>query len=148
MKPVAKRVVQIHAPAVQVATTTVGSGSTNYIDTKGFDYAFIDVNMTTTNAATNNPSELNLMEADVTTSSSFATISGFVGDTDFTIATMSTSLASTFRFAVNLKGRKRYLKATCIPLTTQDIFVTADLFLAEEAPVSATLAGVNNLVEG
>jgi len=146
MVPASKKVIQIHAADVQIGTTSVGSGATNYIDTKGYDYAFVDVAMSTSDAATNNPSELNLYEADVTTSSSFATVSGCVGDTDFDIGTADTSNWHVYRFAVDTRGRKRYLKATCLPLTTQDILVTADLFRAEEAPITATKAGVSNLV--
>jgi hypothetical protein len=146
MVPVSKVAIQIHAPAVQAATTTVGSGATNFIDTLGYDYAIVDCHLSTTDNATNNPSALNLMEADVTNSSSFATISGYVGDTDFTIATMSTSVTSIYRFGVDCRSRKRYLKLTCIPLTTQDITVIANLFRAEQMPKTAALAGVNNYV--
>jgi len=146
MKPLSKKVIQIHAPGITAGGTDVGSGVTNYMDTKGFDYALVDVHMSTTNDTTNNPTVLQLYEADVTTSSSFATVSGSIGDTDFTVATMSASVSSVYRFGVDLKKRKRFLKVSCYPLTTQDITITADLFIAEELPNSASEAGVNNLV--
>lgn len=150
MVPESKEVIQILTTALTNGGTECGSGDTSYMDTLAYDYALIDVTMSPPNNATNNPSEFNLLEADVTTSSSFATVSGFRGDTDWTIATMSTSLPSTFRFGVDLRGRKRYLKVSVIPITSHvaGCLIRANLFKPEQSPVTATKAGVVNLVNG
>ncbi len=148
--PESKVAIQILSTALTNGGTECGSGDTSYMDTKGYAYAIIDTIMSPPNNATNNPSEFNLLEADVTTSSSFATVSGWRGDTDWTIATMSTSLESVFRFGVDLRGRKRYLKVSVIPITSHvaGCLIAANLFNGSESPVTATKAGVVNLVQG
>lgn len=148
MVPESKLAIQIGTTALTNNGTECGSGVTNYVDTKGFDYAVFDVILSPPDDPTNYPDTMNLMEADVTTSSSFATISGFVGGTDFTIATQDTSVFTSYRIRVPLAARKRYLKVAIIPQTSHaaGCVILANLFRAEAAPVSATLAGVNNLV--
>ena len=147
MKPTAtKQVVMIG----QSSTTNAATASGN-VDTKGYDFASIDVLMATSNAATNNPSVLKLAESDDTVVTNFADISGFVGDTDFTIPvaeTVATNDPNAYKFNVDLSGRKRYLKLSISPLTTQVITAIANLSKAEQSPVSSTDANTKLLVEG
>ena len=117
---------------------TNGETATGNIDTLGYDWLTLDVMMTTSNAVTNNPSTLKLSESDDTVVTNFANISGAVGDTDFTIPNADTSASAIYKFNVDLRGRKRYIKLSVTPLTTQGVHAIANLGLGDEAPVAAT----------
>jgi hypothetical protein len=136
--PAPKSVIVISPTSTTNAATTTGS-----FDCKGYDYAVIDVMATTTNNATNNFSVLTLSEGDTT--SSYAAVS--TGDTDWTIATQSTSVdAVVAQFRLDLRARKRYLKLTASPLTTQTIWAHAQLHRGDAMPVAAAAAGVGAVV--
>jgi len=143
MKPASKQVIAIN----QASTTNAGTASGN-IDTLGHDYAIIDIITTTSDAVTNNPSVLKLSESDDTVVTNFANVSGFVGDTDFTIPNSVTSGDWGVQLRVDLRARKRYLKVSVSPLTTQNITAIANLFKSEELPVNTTTANVKALVVG
>ena len=142
MQPQQKQVIAIN----QASTTNAATASGN-IDTLGYDFVTIDVITTTSNAVTNNPSVLKLSESDDTVVTNFANISGAVGDTDFTIANALTQGNWGMKFNVDCRGRKRYIKVSVSPVTTQTITALANLSKGDEAPVSTTDAGVYNLVE-
>jgi len=144
MNPVRKTVLAIN----QLSVTNAGTASGN-IDTLGYDFVEIDVIATSSNAATNNPSVLKLSESDDTVVTNFANVSGAVGDTDFTIPDAYTSTASDFKvkFSVDCRPRKRYLKVSISPVTTQSFTAIANLHRGDESPDSATDAGVGVLVE-
>ncbi len=143
MQPQSKQIIAIN----QASTTNAATASGN-IDTLGYDYVTIDVITTTSNVVSNNPSVLKLAESDDTVVTNFADVSGFVGDTDFTIPDSVTSGDWGMKFNVDCRARKRYLKVSVSPLTTQVISAIANLHRADEAPITATKAGVQALVEG
>lgn len=130
----------------QASTTNAGTASGN-IDTLGYDYVTIDVITTTSNDTTNNPSVLKLSESDDTVVTNFANISGAVGDTDFTIPASVTSGDWGVKFNVDCRARKRYIKVSVSPLTTQTITAIGNLWKGDEAPVNTTDANVKALVE-
>lgn len=140
----------------KVVAAILGTGVTNgatvttSIDRLGFDYATIDVVMGTSNNSTNNPSVLKLSESDTTDATNYSDVTAFVGDGagGFTIPTMSTANVNIVRMNVDCRARKRYLKVTASPVTTQAIVTVAKLARAKEAPDSATDAGVNAIVNG
>lgn len=132
--------------AINQASTTNAATATGNIDTLGYDQLDVDIITTTSNDTTNNPSVLKLSESDDTVVTNFADISGAVGDTDFTIAAAVTSGNWGAKFRVALKGRKRYIKVSVSPVTTQVITAIGNLSRAEQSPESASNAGVNNLV--
>lgn len=134
--------------AVAGITSSNGATGTGTIDTLGYDFASIDIYMGASNDSTNNPTVFNIVEADVSTTTSFVTISGFVGDTDWTIPAEDTDNGNTYKFNIDLRGRMRYLGTRISPLTTQLISVTCNLFRGDEAPVGATKANVDAIVEG
>lgn len=134
--------------AINQASTTAAATASGNIDTLGYDFVTIDVITTTSNNVTNNPSVLKLSESDDTVVTNFADISGFVGDTDFTIPNSVTSGDWGVKFNVDCRARKRYLKVSVSPLTTQTITAIANLSKGDEAPVSTTSANVNALIEG
>lgn len=134
--------------AISQASTTNGATVTGNIDTLGFDYATIDIIMSTSNALTNNPSTLKLSESDDTVVTNFSDVTGFVGDTGFTIPPAVTVGNWGVKFNLNLVGRKRYLRVTVTPLTTQSITAIANLHRGDESPINTTDANVKALVEG
>lgn len=128
---------------ISPTSTTNGATTTGTLDTKGFDYAVIDVLATTSNAVTNNFSVLTLAHGDTT--SAYTAIS--TGDTDFTIPAADTSSAQVVaQMRVDMRGRKRYLKLSASPVTTQTITAVAHLYRADELPVTAGKAGAGVLV--
>ena len=136
--------------AIDALSVTAGGTHTGTIDTLGYDFASIDVIMATSNATTNNPTVFKLVESDatVTNITSVDDITAFVGDTAWTIPAEDTNNGNTYKFNVDLRGRKRYLGVRISPLTTQLVSVTANLFRGDEAPISATKANVDAIVEG
>lgn len=144
MLPASKTVVAIS----QASTTNAATASGN-IDRLGYDFAEIDIIMATSNDVTNNPTVLKLSESDDTVVTNFANVSGFVGDTDFTIPNAVTNNGpQVVRFNVDLRGRKRYLKVSVSPVTTQLITAVAHLHRGKEAPVSAAEVGAAAVVNG
>jgi len=134
--------------AISQASTTNAATATGIIDTQGYDYAVIDVIMSTSNDATNNPSVFNLLESDDTVATNAVTVSGFVGDTDWTIPNAVTSGNWGVQFRVDCRARKRYLRLAISPVTTQTITAIANLYRGDEMPVNTTSANVKALVEG
>jgi hypothetical protein len=126
---------------------TNGATVTANIDRRGFDYVSIDVVMGTADVTSNNPSVLKIAESDDTVVTNFANVSGLVGDTDFTIAAADTSNPNVYRLNIDCKARKRYLKLSVSPTTTQQTVMVARLGNASvAADASATKAGVTQLV--
>lgn len=144
MNPLRKTVLAINQLSKTNAATATGN-----IDTLAFDHVEIDVVMTSSNNVTNSPTVLKISESDDTVVTNFADVSGLVGDTDFTIPASFTNTASDFKvkFSVDCRPRKRYLKVTVSPLTTQIITAIANLHKGDEGPDSAGDAGVGALVE-
>jgi hypothetical protein len=138
--------------AVNAASTTAAATASGIIDTLGYDWATIDVVATTADVVSNAPTVLKLQEADVTNSSSFADVVGFRGGTDFTIPNANTAatavLQNNYKFNVDCRPRKRYLKALYSPATTQTVTVIANLGRGEQAPVNASKANAMTLAEG
>lgn len=142
MNPATKQVIVVS----QASTTNAATASGN-IDTLGYDYVSIDLIMATSNDVTNNPTVLKLSESDDTIVTNFADISGSVGDTDFTIAAAVTSGNWGMKFNVDCRARKRYIKLSVSPVTTQLVTVIANLSKGDVSPVNTTDANVKNLVE-
>lgn len=145
-------------PVNFVSATNAGTVICQPIDTIGYDWATIDIAATTQLASTQagSPSVLKLQEADNTSATSFVDVVGFRGgsatatNVDFVvgIGTTGTTPANAYKFNVDLRARKRYLSLVISPTTTQTFVVDVNLGRGENAPVSATKAGVLNLVEG
>ncbi|GMQ95825.1 MAG: hypothetical protein BMS9Abin14_286 [Gammaproteobacteria bacterium] len=144
MLPISKTVVAITGQSVTNAATVTGN-----IDRLGFNYCELDVLLAGGDAATNNPSVLKVSESDDTVVSNFADVTGLVGDTGFTIPNIGTDTAAStvVKFRLDLKKRKRYLKVTISPITTEILAAVAQLHKWEKAPVSTTDAGVATVVD-
>jgi len=128
--------------------TNGGTITSQNLDCQGFDFVTIDVVQTTSNNVTNNPSTLKLQQSDTTDATNFADLSGAVGDTDFTIPQVgtNTSTISSYKFNVDMRHRKRYLRLLVTPITTQSFTAVANLFRGERSASNATDANVSVLV--
>lgn len=144
MRPSLKPVLVLNDTGV-----TNGETATANIDTKGYEWLSLSVFMSTSNDTTNNPSTLKLSESDDTEATNFSDITKFKGDDSdgFTIPAAVTSGNWITQFNVDLRGRKRYLKLTVTPVTTQQVTALANMGLADEAPVDAA-GEVKAVVEG
>lgn len=114
------------------------------IDTKGYDYCTILVHADTAADATNKliTTGILLKESDDTVVSNFATISGHVAGTDYTVPAPSTSVANVYRFGVDCRARKRYLRIALTPLGAATLMsAEAVLERAERAPTTTTEQG-------
>lgn len=132
-------------PIFQSSTTAAATASGN-IDTLGFDFVSIDVLLPTADVVSNKPTVLKLSESDDTVVTNFANVSGFVGGTDFTIPNAITSATSiSIPYAVlnvDLRARKRYLKVSVSPATTQVVTAVASLTRAEQTPAATAIGTV------
>ncbi|HUX02001.1 MAG TPA: hypothetical protein VMY35_13580 [Phycisphaerae bacterium] len=149
MNPSMKQVVQVLRTALTAAGTELGSGVTNYIDTLGYDFMSLDCICQTYSGTM---STFQIMEADVTTSATFAAIVALTGGTatstsaGFVIASSPTAGQYLSKFNVDLRGRKRYVKLALIPDVAVTATVVANLFKGEDAPITTTQVGVTNFV--
>mgnify|MGYP003394132756 FL=1 len=145
MNPQSKAVLALATTSVTNAGTATGS-----VDTLGYDFLALDLLQTTSNAVSNNLSVCKLSESDTTDATNYSDVPAFVGDGTggFTIPNADTSNSQLYKFNMDLRGRKRYIKLSASPLTTQSLTAIANLHKAEQSPVSATDAGVSVLVEG
>jgi len=127
--------------------TAVGTSDvTLTIDTIGYDYASVTV-LRASNASTVFASALKIQQSDDGTA--YSDVSGFVGGTDFTIpAVTDTASAAIVKLDVNTQARKRYLKVTATPAVSVNTIVTARLSRGENAPSTASEAGVIGWVKG
>lgn len=129
-----------HVSVLQGSYTN-GATATGTVDTLGFDSVLVSVTVATSDSTSNNPSVFVVGEGD--TSTAFTNITAAVGDTAWTIPNADTANPQVFAFHVKTGGaRKRYLKLSISPTTTQIISATALLSRADELPNSTTEQGV------
>jgi hypothetical protein len=132
-------------PIFQASTTAAGTASGN-IDRLGYDFVTIDVLLPTADVVSNKPTVLKISESDDTVVTNFVNVSGFVGGTDFTIPnaiTAATSITQPYAtFNIDCRGRKRILKVSVSPATTQVVNAVAHLTRAEQSPPTSAQATV------
>jgi hypothetical protein len=128
------------------SSTTAGATASGNVDRLGYDFVTIDVLLPTADAVSNKPTVLKLSESDDTVVTNFANVSGFVGGTDFTIPnaiTAATSISQPYAtLNVDCRGRKRYLKLSVSPQTTQVVTAVAHLTRAKVMPSTSSQATV------
>lgn len=98
--------------SLKLGSVATNATATANIDTLGYQYLTVVVDLDTQSATSSNPAVLKLSESDDTVVTNFADISGFVGDTDFTIPIAETTKTEKLaaRFDVDLRNRKRYIR--------------------------------------
>ena len=127
------------------ASYTNGASATAAFDMNGFNEALITIKATTSDSTANNFSSCVLSESNDNTT--FANITASVGDTAWTIPDADTSSVQIFQFHIGDTGtRKRYIKLTLVPTTTQIVTATALLGRAGELPTTTTEQGVVSAV--
>ena len=121
MLPHPKSVIAI----VPISKTNGATATGEPIDTKGYDFAAISIFASTADVVSNTLSVLKIEEGDTT--SSYATFSGAVSGTDYTIATNAYTTfgagvnQNVWTFFVDCRARKRYLRVSASPQTTMVI---------------------------
>lgn len=130
-------------PIFQSSTTAAATASGN-IDRLGYDYVSIDVLLPTADVVSNKPTVLKISESDDTVVTNFANVSGFVGGTDFALpnaVTAATSITTPYAtLNIDCRARKRYLKLSVSPATTQVVNAVATLTRAEVTPATSSTA--------
>lgn len=144
MLPIGYKVLNTTPPAAIIDNAAV---STTEIDTKGFDYAVVLVNLGATDIAM---TALAVQESD-TSGSGHANVTGLVYGTSTDIDGNTSSLPADdedngiFAFEVDLRGRKRYLDISAtVGDGTSGTFVTIQTMLlrAKDLPTSITDKGL------
>lgn len=144
MVPATKHVIAI----TPISKTNGATATGEIIDTKDWDYLDVGVFASTADVVSNTLSVLKIEEGDTT--SSFATFSGAVSGTDYTIATNAYTSTSNgqnvWSFHVDTRARKRYLRVTASPQTTMVIGGLGVLSRGAKNPVTAAEAGALNAI--
>lgn len=125
---------------VSQSSTATNATATGNIDTLGYDWCTLDVITSTSDATANNPATLKLAESDDTVVTNFTDITALVGDGvgGFTIPAAVTSGNWGVKLNVDCRHRKRYLRLSVTPTTTQTVTAIANLFRGEQAPTAAS----------
>lgn len=150
MLPQLKQEVAINA----VSATNGATITSSNIDLIGASFATIDVIATTQDTTSDNPTVFKIQECDTTVASSFADVTTFVGGTatstsvGWVIPNGVTSGNNQYKFNIDCRARKRYLRMLISPVTTQTFSAIANLGRNEQGPYTASKANVLSLVEG
>ena len=131
-------------------TAAVGATATSTltIDRLGYDHVSVSA-IRASNASTVFASVLKVEESD--DNSSYSNVTALVGGGTggFSIPAVSdTNNAAIVKMDIDARAKKRYLKVSMTPGASATIGIVAHLSKAEEAPVSASEAGVIGLVKG
>ena len=137
--------VQNSKSSVGVSYVNSAETASHSFDCVGFDAVSVDA-IVQTNEETTAPAVVKFEVSDDNTT--FATVSGLVQDTDYTLAGVAnTASANVTRFDVSTKALARYVKISVTPsgdVGTNDatVVIAARLHKAERGIDSATDAGV------
>ena len=131
-------------------TAAVGATATSTltIDRLGYDHVSVSA-IRASNASTVFASVLKVEESD--DNSSYSNVTALVGGGTggFSIPAVSdTNSAAIVKMDIDTRAKKRYLKVSMTPGASATLGIVAHLSKAEEAPVSASEAGVIGLVKG
>jgi len=138
-------------PMTEGLTMTSAGTVMGTVDTKGYDFAAIDVIAGTGDAASTAVTTLRMCESDDTSSLTAYTdgdaVTAFVGaaatstSAGFVLPALSSSKQNVYRFNVDLRGRKRYIGVNFAPENqTVGVAMIAHLARAETGPPMATAA--------
>lgn len=132
--------------SVTKAAASVAANATHSheIDTAGYKYATIDVIYSPFTAATAAFASVCKVQESDASGSGQADVTG-LSVTAGAGSTTGAAVGAVARFNVDLRGRKRYLTVTTSPGNTVAIVTNARLSKAEQAGVTATQVGVNNV---
>jgi hypothetical protein len=149
-------------PLIQGTTATAATALTGILDTKGFDYAQINV-MEIGTTAGGQITQLALSEGNTAitaiTSATGNTLTTFTGGTavdathGFVLGTGSSGVSGVHQLNIDLRGRKRYLFMSFTPTKDSVAVAWANMTRAEQSPPAAvdattTVAGLKSIVHG
>lgn len=147
-----------NATETNTVSGTLTNGGTGYveIDTLGYDFWSIDVQLSKANTTSNGPTVVSLGDSDVTGTSNYTTLTQFNGATATAtnvgflvpVTGLLTAQPNVYRFNVDTRARRRYLLVSVSPRTTSFLTVNARGGKGEELPNSASEANVQTFVEG
>ena len=130
---------------VPISFSAAGTAISASVDCKGFEELQLVVTKTT--HASDYITVLTIQQSDDTVLTNFATVSGYVVATDYTLASLTGGTnAATEKaagvFNIDLRGKKRYFRVLVTNgAIASGIALTATLARPEQAPITAT--GVN-----
>ena len=132
-------------------TAAVGATATSTltIDRLGYDHVSVSA-IRASNASTVFASVLKVEESD-SSGSGYSDVTALVGGGSggFSIPAVSdTNSAAIVKMDIDARAKKRYLRVSMTPGASATLGIVAHLSKAEEAPVSASEAGVIGLVKG
>lgn len=160
MKPASKTICLSATNATETNTVsgTLTNGGTGYveIDTLGFDFAGIDIQLSAANTTSNGPTVVKLGESDVTGTSNYTTLTQFNGATAtatnvgflIPVTGVLTGQPNVYRMNVDTRARRRYLLVSVSPRTTAQLSVNARLHQGENIPINASQVNVQAVVDG
>ena len=129
-------------PLGPISFTNGGTATSATIDCKGYEELQLVVTKTT--HATDYITVLTIQQSDDTNASNFATVTGYVVGTDYTLASLTGGTnAATEKaagvFNIDLRGKKRYFRVLVTNgAATGIVGITGTLARAEQAPITAT----------
>lgn len=141
-------------PIRSLTAAAAATHITGYVDCKGYNFCSIDVSCFPGHTtATNNPTVFKLGESADTYMTNATDITAFVGDGvgGWTIPNVPTVTTTpyTVKFNVDCRALERYLHIEVVPLgASMTATAYANLFRAEETPITTTEAGVLAVVNG
>ena len=130
-------------PLGPISFTAAGTAISASVDTKGYEELQLVVTKTT--HASDYITVLTIQQSDDTNTANFATVSGYVVGTDYTLASLTGGTnAATEKaagvFNIDLRGKKRYFRVLVTNGgVTGVIGITGTLARPEQAPITATL---------
>jgi hypothetical protein len=142
----------IRIGSIGATVSNAGTAAVSF-DTLDYDYADVIVYMSSTDAASNNPSVFKFTHGTTTVASNGTTIDSLEGDGSdgWTVPPMYTQDAdghNVFKFGVDMRGKERHLGLIISPLTTHTVFSLCNLYRGPQVPDSSTDAQTIAFVEG
>lgn len=134
-------------------STTNAATATGLVDTLGFQSLYLAVKQGTSNSTSNKLTVCSLTESD-TSNGTFVAIPALTGGTQtstsvgFVIPAAHATLQQKYMFNVDLRARKRWLKLTLSPVTTQILGAYGMLGRGEQWPPAAATGDLALIVRG
>lgn len=129
-------------PLGPISFSAAGTAISASVDCKGYEELQLVVTKTT--HASDYITVLTIQQSDDTVLTNFATVSGYVVGTDYTLASLTGGTnAATEKaagvFNIDLRGKKRYFRVLVTNgAATGIVGITGTLARAEQAPITAT----------